>query len=74
MLSLHKKRHFKKYYAERRNKDSKKLQESDVLVVSNFEIEKDWMMDCGCTFHLCPRKDYFESLNLIKRWNGVAGK
>ncbi|RDX92513.1 hypothetical protein CR513_25349, partial [Mucuna pruriens] len=36
----------------------------DVLVVSNSKIEKDWVMDSGCTFHMCPRKDYFESLNL----------
>ncbi|RDX58342.1 hypothetical protein CR513_62350, partial [Mucuna pruriens] len=37
---------------------------ANVLVVSNSEIEKDWVMNSDCTFHMCPRKGYFESLNL----------
>ncbi|RDY05565.1 putative mitochondrial protein, partial [Mucuna pruriens] len=73
----HKKRHLKENYHKRRNKESKKTQElcdaviviegynyAKVLVVSNTEIEKDWVMDSGCTYHICLRKDYFESINL----------
>ncbi|RDX81649.1 hypothetical protein CR513_37645, partial [Mucuna pruriens] len=48
---------------------------SNVLVVFNSEIEKDWVMDSGCTFHMCPRKDYFESVQgmgsiRLKMFNG----
>ena len=67
----------KKDCPERRGKDSKKSQEPrdvdiaqagyetvNVLVVSNSKIEKDWVMDSSCTFHLCPRCDYSESMIL----------
>ena len=39
----------------------------DVLVVSNSEIEKDWVMDSGCTFHVCPRRE-----SLILNEGGVV--
>jgi len=76
----HKKGHYKKDCPKMRGKDLKKSQEPrdvdiaqasnetiDVLVVSNSEIKKDWVMDSGCTFHVCQRCDYFESLILNKR-------
>ena len=34
----------------------------DVLVVSTTESKKSWMLDSGCSFHMTPNKDWFESL------------
>jgi hypothetical protein len=35
-----------------------------VLVVSTSRNDKEWVMDSGCSYHMCPNKDYFESLEL----------
>jgi len=28
------------------------------------EPEKGWVLDSGCSYHICPRKEYFETLEL----------
>jgi len=34
------------------------------LVVTSWELEKSWVLDLGCSYHMCPRKEYFETLAL----------
>ncbi|KAK2447548.1 secreted RxLR effector protein [Trifolium repens] len=34
------------------------------LTVTSWEPEKSWVMDSGCSYHICPRKEYFETLEL----------
>ncbi|KAK2414734.1 secreted RxLR effector protein [Trifolium repens] len=34
------------------------------LAVTSWEPEKSWVMDSGCSYHMCPRKEYFETLEL----------
>ena len=41
---------------------------ADVLVVSTIESNKNWILDSGCSFHMTPNKDWFESL---KKFVGV---
>nr|KYP36396.1 Retrovirus-related Pol polyprotein from transposon TNT 1-94 [Cajanus cajan] len=72
----HKVGHFKKNCPER-NRDQKSSADSadiaaisdgyesaDVLVVTTSQTQKDWVMDSGCSYHMCPKKDYFETLKL----------
>jgi len=32
--------------------------------VTSWEPEKDWVLDSGCSYHICLRKEYFERLEL----------
>ena len=34
------------------------------LTVTSWEPEKGWVLDSGCSYHICPRKEYFETLEL----------
>ncbi|GAU37497.1 hypothetical protein TSUD_275490 [Trifolium subterraneum] len=38
--------------------------EPGALTVTSWEPEKSWVMDSGCSYHICPRKEYFETLEL----------
>ncbi|KAK2362411.1 alpha carbonic anhydrase [Trifolium repens] len=40
------------------------------LAVTSWEPEKSWVMDSGCSYHMCQRKEYFETLELKE--NGVV--
>jgi len=32
------------------------------LNVTSWEPEKGWLLDSGCSYHICLRKEYFETL------------
>ena len=37
---------------------------ADLLVVSNSNIRSQWILDSGCSFHLCPgRSLFYESVD-----------
>ena len=36
---------------------------AEVLRVSNHSIDNEWIMDSGCTFHMCPNIDWFQNFN-----------
>ena len=36
---------------------------AEVLTVSDFSIDNEWIMDSGCSFHMCPDIDWFQNLN-----------
>lgn len=40
------------------------------LVMSSLETEDGWVMNLGCYYQICLRKDYFETLKLEQ--NGVV--
>ena len=44
--------------------DSEGYESAGVLVVSTTRNEKEWVIDSGCSYHMCPNKEYFESLEL----------
>ena len=66
--------HIKKHYPEKGTKTSWVIETADVaeaskgyesvgvLVASSDDSQKSWVMDSGCTYHMCPVKDYFEDL------------
>ncbi|CAJ2646442.1 unnamed protein product [Trifolium pratense] len=66
--------HFKKDCPERRGSGSSSAQivvseeegyeSAGALTVTSWEPEKSWVMDSGCSYHICPRKEYFETLEL----------
>ena len=34
-----------------------------ILIVIATEVDKRWIMDSGCSFHMTPNKDWFETLS-----------
>ena len=37
---------------------------AEALTGTSWEPEKGWVLDSGCSYHICPRKEYFETLEL----------
>ncbi|CAJ2674023.1 unnamed protein product [Trifolium pratense] len=66
--------HFKKDCPERRGggissaqiavSEEEGYESAGALTVTSWEPEKSWVMDSGCSYHICPRKEYFETLEL----------
>lgn len=76
-FQCHKRGHFKKDCLKRKSQGANHQGNSseaaiadagydfvEALMLSKFEIEKEWVMDSGCTFHMCLRKEYFETIDL----------
>ncbi|RVW67898.1 Retrovirus-related Pol polyprotein from transposon TNT 1-94 [Vitis vinifera] len=70
----HRERHFKKDCPDRRQNTVKKtMNEGDaavildgydsveVLNVAEVDSSKEWILDSGCSFHMCPIKTWFEN-------------
>ncbi|XP_020581381.1 uncharacterized protein LOC110025306 [Phalaenopsis equestris] len=71
----HKDGHFKRNCPDRKNKYQEESEEpgeasvvsddydsAEALVITEFESSKEWILDSGCSFHMCPHKDWFETL------------
>lgn len=43
----------------------KQLEIVEVLTMVSSPIESKWIMDSGCSFHVCPNKDWFKDLEPI---------
>ena len=67
--------HFKKDCPERKGNGSgnpsvqiaseeEGYESAGALTVTSWEPEKGWVLDSGCSYHICPRKEYFETLEL----------
>ena len=39
---------------------------ANILIVSTCESDQKWILDSGCTFHMTPNKDWFESFQEVK--------
>lgn len=71
----HKQGHYKKDCPDKGGNGSSSVQvavasdedgyeSAGALVVTSWEPEKSWVLDSGCSYHMCPRKEYFETLAL----------
>ncbi|PON41343.1 Zinc finger, CCHC-type [Parasponia andersonii] len=71
----HKEGHFKRDCPDRKKKVHEKPKDpgeasvasdgydsAEVLVVTDEDSSKEWIMDSGCSFHMCPTKSWFENL------------
>ena len=68
--------HFKRDCPERKvNEDSvqaavalgeESYEYAEALVVSSLETEDSWVIDSGCSYHMCPRIEYFETLKMVQ--------
>ena len=36
---------------------------AEVLTVSDFFVDNEWIMDSGCFFRMCPNIDWFQNFN-----------
>lgn len=46
---------------------------SEVLTVSDSNSGKDWVLDSGCTFHMCPNKCWFSDLESVNGGKVLLG-
>lgn len=72
----HKEGHFKKDCPERKKKGANRQNEQSTIAVANgydsakaliFHIGdscKEWVLDSGCLFHMCPNKSWFEEIEI----------
>lgn len=66
--------HFRRDCPERKKKGQAKGKEVaeasvasddyEVLAITDTRAGKEWILDSGCSFHMSPNKDWFETLNL----------
>ena len=65
----HKEGHFQRYYPERKKNQSDKPEEirdvalvmdgydsAEVLAITETRVNKDWVLDSRCLFHMCPNR------------------
>lgn len=74
MLYFSKIDHFKRVCHERDNNedsiqisisfDDDSYESTGMLVVLSLETEEGWVIDPCCSYQMCQRKEYFETLNL----------
>ncbi|KAL5552341.1 hypothetical protein UlMin_002517 [Ulmus minor] len=50
---------------DRSNKGREGYESADVLAVTTKESRGEWILDLGCTFHMCPRSDLFNTYQSI---------
>ena len=71
----HKEGHFKKNYPDKKKRFQEKTKEvndsstiaqgfvtAEVLSITDEDPSQEWILDSGCTYHMCPNKIWFESL------------
>lgn len=46
---------------------------AEVLMVSDFDVKDEWIMDLGCTFHMTPNKHFFVELEEFNGGKVVMG-
>ena len=46
---------------------------SDMLMVSTSKSHKCWILDSGCSFHMTPNRDWFESFEQLKGGQVILG-
>lgn len=44
--------------------DKDGYESDDAQVMSSFKTKEGWVMDPCCSYQMCPRKKYFETLKL----------
>ncbi|KAL6339330.1 hypothetical protein AAG906_028057 [Vitis piasezkii] len=82
----HKEGHFKKDCPDRRQKTVKKtMNEGDVAVIldghdstevlnmAEVDSSKEWILDSGCSFHMCPIKAWFEDFKEVDGGHVLLG-
>nr|KYP61706.1 Retrovirus-related Pol polyprotein from transposon TNT 1-94 [Cajanus cajan] len=46
-------------------KDCPNRESAEVLAVTDQDTHKEWILDSGCSFHMTPNKDWFETYNQV---------
>ena len=41
------------------------LDDADVLIAAEKQFSGEWILDSGCSFHMCPNIDFFKTFESI---------
>lgn len=41
---------------------SENFDSAEIRAISDQETSKEWILDSGCSFHMCPNRSWFETL------------
>ncbi|WVZ11959.1 hypothetical protein V8G54_016489 [Vigna mungo] len=52
---------------------SEGYESAGVLVASSEDPQRSWVMDSGCSYHMCPVKEFFENLDQKEHGNVLLG-
>ncbi|WVZ02051.1 hypothetical protein V8G54_022857 [Vigna mungo] len=52
---------------------SEGYESAGVLVASSEDSQRSWVMDSGCSYHMCPVKEFFENLDQKEHGNVLLG-
>ncbi|WVZ01479.1 hypothetical protein V8G54_027548 [Vigna mungo] len=52
---------------------SERYESAGVLVASSEDPQRSWVMDSGCSYHMCPVKEFFENLDQKEHGNVLLG-
>ncbi|WVZ14807.1 hypothetical protein V8G54_012373 [Vigna mungo] len=52
---------------------SEGYESAEVLVASSEDPQRSWVMDSGCSYHMCPVKEFFENLDQKEHGNVLLG-
>ncbi|TXG72438.1 hypothetical protein EZV62_001017 [Acer yangbiense] len=83
----HKEGHFRRDCPERKNKKrqdsesengdadvvSEGYESADVLIASEMDASKEWVLDSGCTFHMTPNKQLFDTFQSLDAGKVLMG-
>lgn len=46
---------------------------SDMLVIGGSQQENEWILDSGCTYHMCPKRSWFSEYNQLSGGRVLMG-
>ena len=54
---------------------AEKYNDGELLVASDIDSKQsdEWILDSGCTFHMCPNRDWFSTYEVVSRGTVVMG-
>ena len=53
--------------------DKRESKDADVLIAADKKFSSEWILDSGCSFHICPQKDFFITFEKVNGGRVLLG-
>ena len=53
--------------------DEGESEDADVLIAADKKFSGEWILDSGCSFHMCPQKDFFITFEKVDGGRALLG-